>query len=118
MTDGGWRVADGGWVTTAGALRVHCGCTAGTCIRDHPKEKEGGNIKHADAATQNTYLILRCLKSVVLTLINPNCNYAKAYKRGKCSNDMCHTPIYLYDCGLNNTSERVPPTVHIGILSV
>ena len=30
---------------TAGALRAHCGCTAGTCIKDHPEEKEGGNIK-------------------------------------------------------------------------
>ena len=71
---------------------LHCGRTAGTCIKDHPKEKEGGNIKHADAATQHNNLILRCLKSVVLTAINPNCNYAKAYKRGGCSNDMCGTP--------------------------
>ena len=25
---------------------LHCGCTAGTCIKDHPKEKEGANIMH------------------------------------------------------------------------
>ena len=24
---------------------LHCGRTAGTCIRDYPEEKEGGNIK-------------------------------------------------------------------------
>ena len=82
---------------TAGALRAHCGHTAGTCIKDHPKEKEGGNVKHADAAAQHNNLILRCVKSVVLTVTNPNCNYAKACKRGTCPNDMCHTPIYLHD---------------------
>ena len=76
---------------------LHCGRTVGTCIKDHPKEKEGGNVKHADAATQHNNLILRCAKSVVLTVKNPNCNYAKAYKRGTCSNDMCHTAIYLHD---------------------
>ena len=27
------------------ALRAHCGHTAGTCIKDHPEEMEGGNIK-------------------------------------------------------------------------
>ena len=75
---------------------LHCGRIAGTCIKDHPKEKEGGNIKHANATTQPNNLILRCLKSVVLTVTNPNCNYAKAYKRGTCSNDMCHTPIHLH----------------------
>ena len=31
------------------------------------------------------------------TITNPNCNYVKAYKRGTCSNDMCHTRIYLHD---------------------
>ena len=81
---------------TASALRAHCRRTAGTCIKDHPKE-EGRNVKHADAATQDNNLILRCVKSVVLIVTNPNCNYAKAYKRGTCSNDMCHTPIYLHD---------------------
>ena len=30
---------------TAGTLRAHCGRTAGTCIKDHPEEMEGGNIK-------------------------------------------------------------------------
>ena len=30
---------------TAGALRAHCGRTEGTCIKDHPEEMEGGNIK-------------------------------------------------------------------------
>ena len=54
-------------------------------------------MKHADAATQHNNLILRCLTSLVLEITNPNCNYAKAYKRGTCSNDICHTPIYLHD---------------------
>ena len=65
-----------------GGQTLHCGHTAGTlrgtCIKDHPKDKEGGNIKHANATTQHNNLILRCPKSVVLTVTNPNCNYAKA----------------------------------------
>ena len=24
---------------------LHCGRTAGTCIKDHPEETQGGNIK-------------------------------------------------------------------------
>ena len=30
---------------TTSTLRAHCGRTAGTCIKDHPEEMEGGNIK-------------------------------------------------------------------------
>ena len=35
----------GGGGVTKGQM-LHCGRTAGTCIKDHPEEKEGGNIKH------------------------------------------------------------------------
>ena len=66
---------------------LHCLLTAGMYQRP-PTEKEGGNIKHADAATQHNNLILRCLKFLVFTITNPNCNNAKAYKRGTCSNDI------------------------------
>ena len=68
---------------TRGAKFLHCGRTAGTCIKEDPKEKEETSSEaKADAATQQSNLILTSSKSSVLTIINPNCNCAKAYKRG------------------------------------
>ena len=77
-------------ICTAGALRAHCGH-----MYQRTPKGEGGNIK-AGAATQQNNLILTSSKTSVLTITNPNCNCAKAYKRGTCSNDTCHTDIYHY----------------------
>ena len=80
---------------TIGALRAHYGRTAGTCIKDHPKEKEGGNIKHADATTQHNNLILRCVKSVVLTVTNPNSTMQR-HTRGAHVQMTCATLRYIF----------------------
>ena len=58
---------------TAGALRAHCGRTAGALpahcghMYQRPPRGDGGRkhqATHADAATQQNNLILRCLKSL------------------------------------------------------
>ena len=40
-------------------MRAHCKRTAGTCIKDHLEEKEGGNIKQHVRMKQQGIRVLR-----------------------------------------------------------
>ena len=85
---------------TAGALRVHYGH-----MYQRPPKGEGGRKhqacgcgKHADAVAQHNNLILRCVKSVVLTDTNPNCYpfTMQRHTRGAHVQMTCATLQYIF----------------------